>query len=80
MTEKGQMNLEICLSRFSNLNKKNDFQENEQNLGINDKRSNIYTIRVPGGECGAAKIFEDVVTENFPSFTKDINIDIKKFS
>lgn len=72
----------MSIEVFQSEQQRKKFQNNEQSLRdlwVNNKGSNSHIIRVPkGGECGAEKIFKDVMTENFPSLREEVNIHIQE--
>lgn len=50
-------------------------------MGDNNKRSNICVIGIPEGEkneSDAEKNFEEIITKNFLSLMKDINLHIQE--
>lgn len=84
--QKGKKKQNVLTQRQINTNhpigqEKKKTAKNEQSFrelqDDNKRYNNIYVNRVPEREVKLKKISEEIMTENFPNWTKDTNLDSK---
>lgn len=72
--------IESILSEQQRENRLEKILQLHRDFRDSNARSNIRIIGIPGNkkECEAEQLLEEIMTENFPNLSKDLNLQIQE--